>query len=53
MQCDEADVLEFQAIYKKLFGKQIEIPEAHEKANGLLRLMQLICDQNHYSQITQ
>ena len=35
-------ILEYQAIYKKVFGKEISYEQALEKGTNLIRLFQLI-----------
>ena len=38
----EKDVLEFMAIYKKQFGKEIDYETAYDQAAKLVRIMQIV-----------
>ena len=42
MNLTDENILEFQMLYKKHFGKEISKEEAYEKGIKLLRLMSLV-----------
>lgn len=38
----DQDVIEFMALYKKQFGKDLDFQEARDQATKLVRLMQIV-----------
>lgn len=42
MKLTDADIAEFQALYRQKFGKEIGKPEALDKATSLVLLMHVI-----------
>ena len=44
MKLTDTDVQEFQALYRKEYGKEISKEDALESANKLIRILQIIMD---------
>jgi hypothetical protein len=40
---NDEDLVEYQAIYKQKFGKEISRADALEQGTKLIRLMQIVC----------
>lgn len=46
MELQEKDIIEFQKLFEKIFGKKIEKAEALEKATRFLNLLKIVFQSN-------
>lgn len=44
MKLTDEDIMEFQAIYREEYGKEISKENAMESANKLIRILEIIMD---------
>jgi hypothetical protein len=46
MELSDQDIIKFQSLYKKLFGKEISRENAFLKGSQVLKFVSLVCKQN-------